>query len=203
MAQEEVIKELPRNQKRIADDLGRNFLIVLGLAFVAEALLRIFPSFLADQTERQWLEWLLVSLVGVSAYLLWNVAIWYARPARADFVKYRPWYRATAARGPVIALIIMMALTNINFNVSIPESQDAGAETSEQAEGQVSTFDFGIDIGGASETVLLVVAFLLGFFSRLAKSVLEKIAEFIFGSVYRETYKDELEAQKDSEEDGD
>lgn len=209
MTEEQEVKELPQNQKKVADTLLRNFLVVLVLAFVAEALLRVFPSFLSGATERRWLEWLLVSLVGVSAYLLWNVAIWYQRPAKADFVKFRPWYRATAARGPVIALVVLLALTNISFQLAVPESQvapteqegTAQTETAEGADAQPSTFDFGIDFGQASETVLLITAFLLGFYSRLAKSTLERIAEFIFGSIYRDTYKAEIRAQEEIQKD--
>ena len=104
--------------KEVADQLSRNFLIVLVLAFVGEILLRLSPSILKDATERVWLEWLLVSLIGVCAYLLWNAAIWHKR-SWADFVAYRPWYRATAARGPIIALVVLIALTNINFQVSL------------------------------------------------------------------------------------
>ena len=202
-------QELPQDQKEVADALMRNFLVVLTVAFVAEVLLRVFPSFLSGAAERQWLEWLLVSLVGVSAYLLWNVAIWYQRPATADFKRFRPWYQATAARGPVIALVVMLALTHISFNVAVPESQGSQSEQETSALGgaaepigeeapPASTFDFGVDFGQASEPVLLIAAFLLGFYSRLAKNVIEKIASFIFGNIFKETYKAEM-AAKDEE----
>jgi len=189
---------LPKKQQEVADKLHRNFLIVLGLAFIGEVLLRLFPSFLKDVAERVWLEWLLVSLIGVCAYLLWNVAIWHSRP-NADYIAFRPWYQATAARGPVIALVVMIALTNINFQVSIPETQDTAGEeiavVMEEGEHDTtpqSTLDFGINFGEASDAVLLVSAFILGFYSRLANDVLGRIARFIFKDIYEETYKQEL-----------
>ena len=190
--------KLPEEQQKTANQLFRNFLIVLVIAFAGEVFLRFSPSFLKDVTERVWLEWLLVSLIGVCAYLLWNVAIWHSRP-NADFVAFRPWYRATAARGPVIALVVMIALTNINFQVSVPATQDtAGEETAvvteegEHGTTPQSTLDFGINFREASDAVLLVSAFILGFYSRLANDVLGRIARFIFKDIYEETYKQEL-----------
>ena len=38
------------------------------------------------------------------------------------------------------------------------------------------------------ESVLLLAAFLIGFFSRLAKALLEEIARFIFGELFEKTY---------------
>ena len=190
--------KLPDEQQKVANQLFRNFLIVLVIAFVGEIYLRLSPSFLKDVTERIWLEWLLISLIGVCAYLIWNVAIWHSR-LNADFIAFRPWYRATAARGPVIALVVMIALTNVNFQVSIPETQDtAGEETVVvTAEGVQDTtpqsmFDFGINFGEASDAVLLVSVFIMGFYSRLANDVLGRIARFIFKDIYEETYKQEL-----------
>ena len=200
--------ELPDNQKIIADQLLRNFLIVFVLAFMGELLLRFSPSFLNDFPERVWFEWLLVSLMGVSAYLLWNIAIWNLRP-HADFVAYRSWYRAAAARGPVIAFVVLIALTNIDFRLSLPASQvseteeaRATVETADQPTEEASTFDLGINFGEASENVLLVSAFILGFYSRLANDVLGRIARFIFKEIYDETYKQEMKKDH-KKEDGD
>jgi hypothetical protein len=175
MSSSQNVQELPEDQSKIADSLLRNLLIVLSLAFAAEVLLRIFPSFLtgADVAERRWLEWLLVSLVGVSSYLVWNVAIWYRKPD-ADFKANRAWYQATAAKGPLVAVVVLLGLTNTSFNVGLG-----------------STLNFGVNFGQASDPVLLVAAFLLGFYSRLALDLLGRIAGYIFGAVYDETYKQE------------
>jgi hypothetical protein len=163
-------QELSRDQREIADRLLRNFLVVIAVAFAAEVLFRVLPSFLGSAAERRWLEWLLVSLVGVCVYLLWNVAVWY-RENKADFKAYRPWYRATAAKGPVVALIVLLALTSTKFQVGVG-----------------STLNVGIDFGQASDTVLLIAAFLLGFYSRLAMNLLGRITGYLFGSAYEETY---------------
>ncbi len=166
------------DQKDAADRLFRNFIIVLAIAFIAEVVMRVNPSLLAGGEERRWLEWLLVSLMGVCTYLLWNIAIWYHREG-ANFIAYRPWYTATAARGPILALVVMVALTSINFQVALPVSEQAGSPT---------TFDFGINFMQATEGVLLVVAFLLGFYSRLAKDILANIARFIFRDIFDRVY---------------
>jgi hypothetical protein len=185
-----------REQMRIGDQLLRNFLIVFVLTFAAEIALRAFPSFLETVPERQWLEWLLVSLLGVCAYLLWNIASWYRKSA-VDFKAFRPWYRATAARGPIIALVVLIALTNISFQVQVPTTQEETTEAvavEADAETEPETpapFSFGIDFQSASESVLLLTAFLIGFFSRLAKTLLEEIARFIFGDLFEKTYSGE------------
>ena len=208
-------------EKKRADRLLRNLLIVLLVAVVAEILLRVFPDFLGGAAQRRWLEWLLVSLVGVCAYLLGNVAFWYHRP-EAKFRAFTPWYRATAARGPIIALAILLALTNISFQAALPAGEEvtgaaAGAGTEEVAsgaeepapeaaveEGQEevaapASFNFGIDFGQASDEVLLVAAFLLGFFSRLQKELLTSIARFIFGDIYDKAYPEEKKQREEQE----
>jgi len=201
-------------EKKRADRLLRNFIIVLLVAVVAEILLRVFPDFLGGAAQRRWLEWLLVSLVGVCAYLLGNVAFWYHRP-EAKFRAFTPWYRATAARGPILALAILLALTNISFQAALPAGEEvtgaaAGAETEEVApeaaveEGQEdvaapASFNFGIDFGQASDEVLLVAAFLLGFFSRLQKELLTSIARFIFGDIYDKAYPEEKKQREEQE----
>ena len=208
-------------EKKRADRLLRNFIIVLLVAVVAEVLLRVFPDFLGGTPQRRWLEWLLVSLVGVCAYLLGNVAFWYHRPD-AKFRAFTPWYRATAARGPIIALAILLALTNISFQAALPAGEEAteaaaGAGTEEVAaeaeepapeaaveEGQEevaapASFSFGIDFGQASDEVLLVAAFLLGFFSRLQKELLTSIARFIFGDIYDKAYPEEKKQREEQE----
>jgi hypothetical protein len=208
---------LDQTERERADELLKNFLTVMILTIVIEAGVRIFLSRTHRADEWRWLEWLLVSLIGVCAYLVWTIATWYHRPD-AQFQAYTPWYRATAIRGPIIALVILLALTNISFRVELPAvqqgevpsvaaTQEGESETAPPApqegesetappaiqEGESetavpATFDFGIDFRRASDEILLVVAFLLGFYSRLAKSLLGRIAHFIFRGVYQETY---------------
>lgn len=180
MTDQTTLKELPREEKKRAERLLRNFLIVFVLAIVAEVALRLTPDILRDMAERRWLEWMVVSLIGICTYLIWNISLWYRRP-EAQFIDYTPWYRATATRGPIIALVILLALTNISFQVDLPASEGAASDA----------FDFGIDFGQASEPVLLITAFLLGFYSRLAKDLLGRIARAIFGQTYDETYGEE------------
>ena len=193
-------KELSKPEKECADRLVRNFLIVLVLAFAAEVAMRVFPDFLRDAAgQRQWLEWLLVSLIGVCTYLIWRIAYWYRRPD-AQFISYRHWYRATAAKGPIVALVILMALTNISFQAELPTGEEAAElPTGEEATEAPAAFDFGIDFGQADESVLLVVAFLLGFYSRLAHDLLEKIAAFIFPGAYKKAYEEPEEPPKEEE----
>ncbi|MCK4829098.1 hypothetical protein KA005_75945, partial [bacterium] len=64
----------------LANRLFRTFTIILLMALLGEIIIRATPEFLEGVKERRWLEWLLVSIVGVSAYLLWNAATWVKSP---------------------------------------------------------------------------------------------------------------------------
>ena len=60
-----------------------------------------------------------------------------------------------------------------------------------------STFNFGIDFMNASESVLLMAAFIIGFFSKLAQALLKQIARFIFGNLFDKTYERDILINKD------
>ena len=193
----------------IAKQLFQTFTIVVVIAFLGEVLLRATPSFMEGFKEKRWLEWLLVSIVGVSTYLLWNISTWVKSP-KADFEKYRLWYFSTAIKGPMVALVVMLGLTHLNFQVQIPLPATQEVVTSESVEDEqgseenqiqpteTRTLDFGINFAEASETVLLVVAFLLGFYNRLAKEVLNSFARYIFKDAYKKAYAKEENVRQDT-----
>jgi hypothetical protein len=214
MAQKSAVVPLEQDERKRAHVLLGVFLGILVAAVVAEVVVRAIPNPLDGAGQRRWLEWLLVSLIGVCAYLVGNVAYWYHKGG--NFIAFTPWYCAAAARGPVIALAILLALTNISFTAALPAREEtaevaAGAGTepaAAEAEGAApetvveegpeeaaapDTFSFGIDFREASDEVLLVVAFLLGFFSKLEKELLFRIASFIFGDVFDTAYPEEQE----------
>jgi cell division protein FtsB len=195
-------------------------LAVLLVAIIGEVLMHLFPLFLHGVKERQWLEWLLVALIGDCAYLIWAIGFWYQRPKEAEFRKYTPWYLTTVAKGPIVALVILLTLTNINFQAQLPAPQSSPAAETEvetPPEEETDLFDVeeaeevteetettagqnplsvGVDFSQAKEEVLLIAAFLLGFYNRLARDILDSIARAIFPKAWKEAHGKEDEARE-------
>ena len=74
---------------------------------------------------------------------------------------------------------------------TLEEAPEAVSVETEAETEPPAPLSFGIDFHSASESVLLLTAFLIGFFSRLAKTLLEEIARFIFGDLFDKTYSGE------------
>jgi len=115
---------------------------------------------------RQWLDWWLWALIGVSAYLLIEDARYYREipTGRADFLGETLWYWAQFLTGPVIAFIILLVFTQIDVSL-------LGETIS------INTTKFIPDL-------LFVPAFLLGFYSRVARHVLNNIMKSAFRSAW-------------------
>lgn len=119
----------------------------------------------------QWLDWFLASLAGVLLYILTNIAYHYQKSIRyykydtgqePNFIAFTPWYISTIVKAPVIAFVVLIFLTNLNIEI-------AGL-----------TLNFS-DLNAA---LLLVIAFVLGFYSRVARKQLDQIVKTIFNKAY-------------------
>lgn len=127
-------------------------------------------------TSNQWLDWILVSLIGVLLYLLTTASRWYRtlltaqetnlqeqkEEERAMFVEMTPWYITTLIKGPFIVLVIIIFLTNVSLDIS----------------------GLTVDFTQLSPEALLVVAFVLGFYSRVAREQLNMIVKTLFSKAY-------------------
>jgi hypothetical protein len=127
----------------------------------------------------KYLTWLFAALVGSSAYLIWNVGFWYQRirasdkNKRADFKKYKLWYTSTLLRAPVLAVVLLWILTNLKIDLGGTQAGNGGV-------------DVGVTINfhELPEIVLLGVAFILGYYGRVAQEQLNIITKAIFPRAY-------------------
>jgi len=115
-----------------------------------------------QQPPLQWLDWLLISLCGVLLYLLASAAYYRVR-GNTRFSDFAWWYVATIVKGPIVAFIILLFLTQVSVDIT----------------------GLSIDLTKPdTATVLLVVAFILGFYSRVAREQLNQIVKALFPKAY-------------------
>lgn len=133
------------------------------------------------------LDWALWSLAGTLLYLLTEVSTYYQKlgkqPAdKADdnsFIFYTPWYLSTLIRGPVISVVILFFLNAANLNLT-----GAGAGGTE------GTSAFSFNFSQLDHTVTLFFAFVLGFYSRVSREVLDGIMKSLFPTAWANAYED-------------
>ena len=109
----------------------------------------------------QWLDWFLASVLGVLTYMMIPVYEWY-RSDKAMFIEYTPWYISTPLKAPVLAFVVLIFLTNLDIKI-------AGLE---------------LDFTQLNAPLLLMIAFVLGFFSRVTREQLNQIVKSIFSKAY-------------------
>lgn len=198
-----------------------------------------FFKSMSDANQRL-LEWLLASTSGTFLYLLWEATTRYRLvpsvpetvqdvPANADdnqkkaieeqkkaqldadYIGWTPWYVLNAIRGPIIVMVVMLALTNVSLATSLvpqssipptssaPGEAQATATPAPSGEGEATPaapaetaeeqpLSIVVDMSKAPQEVLLIIAFILGMYNRLSVALLESIAERIFGQVWRKAY---------------
>lgn len=120
--------------------------------------------------SRQWADWLLWSLIGMAAYLLIETARHLRNVAHGegDFVAETSWYWTQLATGPLIAFVILLLFVHINVDLL------TGDETALE-----------VNLHKYPSDLLIVPAFLLGFYSRVTREVLDQIMRRIFGAAWR------------------
>jgi hypothetical protein len=109
----------------------------------------------------QWLDWLAASFVGVLIYILAQAAYWHQKED-SDFITYTPWYISTAVKAPVVAFAIMLFLNNVSAEVS----------------------GLSINFSELEPAGLLAIAFVLGFYGRVAREQLNQLVKALFGKAY-------------------
>jgi hypothetical protein len=124
---------------------------------------------------RQWTDWLLWSLIGMTAYLLLEVArhLRNVPNGEGDFLGETSWYWTQLSTGPLIAFVILLLFVHIDVNLL----------TGDEAALEVNLREYPLDL-------LLVPAFLLGFYSRVARELLDQLTRKIFGGAWRAAYGD-------------
>ena len=108
-----------------------------------------------DTSFWRWIELAYWSLFGVILYIMTEIYTYYPYGA---YIEKTPWYFVTAIRGPIISLLISFFLTSVEAGIS------------------------GIEIGfnKARIELLIFIAAVLGFFSRVAREQLNILVEKVF-----------------------
>lgn len=119
---------------------------------------------------QQWVDWLLWALIGMAASLLVEVARHLREVAKGegDFLSETSWYWTQLATGPLIAFVILLLFVHIDVDLL----------TGDEAALEVNLREYPTDL-------LLVPAFLLGFYSRVARELLDQIMRKIFAGAWR------------------
>jgi len=122
---------------------------------------------------RQWADWLLWTLVGLAAYLLTEVASNLRKvvDGEGNFLGETTWYWTQLAIGPLVAFVILLLFVHIDIDLL----------TGDEAAVEVNLREYPSDL-------LIVPAFLLGFYSRVAREVLDQLMRRIFGAAWRATH---------------
>jgi len=222
-----------------------------------------------SDTNKQLFDWLVASATGTFLYLLMEAARAYRlidnaptvvevpphlegadkkkfeadKKAQEDasFLASTPWYFLNCVRGPIIAIVVMLALTSVSLSTSfgagetgpsdVPAQEEAAPVVTEQAsdagesealetavptaagdleasetatmETETSTsktsddassaapVSFEVDLSKASEEILLVVAFILGMYSRVGVAALESIGSSLFQGIWKRAFPDD------------
>jgi hypothetical protein len=113
-----------------------------------------------------YLVWLFASWAGISIYLLSTAANRYRKipdDPDTDFIRYVFWYIMNFVRAPLLAMIILWILTNININLGPDGSPGAVA-----------------DFSKLPPIVLIGIAFILGMYARVSQKQMDIITKAIF-----------------------
>lgn len=123
---------------------------------------------------RQWFDWLLWAMVGVTAYLLIEIArnLRKVTQGEGDFLGETSWYWTQLITGPLIAFVILLLFTHMDFDLLTGEES--------------STIE--VNLRGYPIDLLIVPAFLLGFYCRVTRELLDQITRAIFRGAWRAAY---------------
>lgn len=161
------------NEGRSLDSIARVLSITpeevaLGFAtieVVPDQVLRIPTS-----GPRLWIDWILWGLIGVSAYLLIEIARYFREipTGKGDFINETPWYLTQLVTGPLIAFVALAILMRIDFAI-LGQGEDAALS---------------VNLSQLPYDVIFGIAFLLGYFSRVARKLIGLITQSLFRSAW-------------------
>lgn len=142
-----------------------------------------------DGISKRATDWLLFSTAGTIIYLLTQVAT--NIPAirslgskkDPSFVEYSTWYWATLVKGPFIAVIILLFFYAAEFKLT----------------GEDGSLGLSFDFSELDHRATVLLAGVLGFYSRVARSVLDNIMKSLFSKAWAEAH-EEFEISPDKVE---
>ncbi len=124
------------------------------------------------------LDWTLWGLIGTFIYLLTEVTSHYRdikrdAPKDSSFLAYTPWYVSTLLKGPFTVLVIMLFINAANLNL-----------TGDTSDNPAIAFTF----SKLDHRVTVAIAFVLGFYSRVGRSVLDNVVKSLFPKAWAEAH---------------
>ncbi|HSF83315.1 MAG TPA: hypothetical protein VLA49_18910 [Anaerolineales bacterium] len=168
--------------------LVASFLFFLSLHFwILQPPTALFPLIWTSvnsksATIQRALDWGLWGVFGTCVFILTEITKYYRdieKSSRlgakkqeypAAFIEYTPWYITTFIRGPFIALVIMLFFNAANLNLNSADQQPA------------IMFNF-TDL---DHRATLLLAFVLGYYHRVARNVLDGIMRRLFARAWAE-----------------
>lgn len=177
------------NKKKNEDDQKKRALILflmltavfLGCLVFLMGIQYEWWKWVQDLTKEQYesfepLTWMLASLIGASLYLMGQIATYFPKinekpdpDNQNDFVRSTYWYASTLFRAPVLTVVIMWLLTHLSVGVG-------GDVDSTPAE----DLGLSLDFSKFPDIVNLGIAFILGFYGRVARKQLDILAKYLF-----------------------
>jgi hypothetical protein len=124
------------------------------------------------------LDWTLWGLIGTFVYLLTEVTVHYRdierdAPKNFSFLAFTPWYVSTLLKGPFTVLVIMLFFNAANLNLTGTNSNNPAI-----------AFTF----SKLDHRVTVAIAFVLGFYSRVGRSVLDNVVKSLFPKAWAESH---------------
>lgn len=124
------------------------------------------------------LDWTLWGTIGTFIYLLTEITYHYRdieknAPQNNSFLAFTPWYVSTLLKGPFTVLVIMLFFNAANLQLTGTNGTDSAiAFTFSQLDHRVS----------------VAIAFVLGFYSRVGRSVLDNVVKSLLPKAWAEAH---------------
>lgn len=130
------------------------------------------------------LDWMLWSLSGTLIYLLFEIGHYYQTIGEKaqkgswppSYIEYTPWYLITLIKGPAIAVVILFFFNSASLTLT----GTSGTEGT----------GFNFNFSQLDHSVTLLLAFVLGFYSRVARHVLDGIVKTLFSKAWAEAHEE-------------
>lgn len=133
-----------------------------------------------DGLSKRATDWLLFSTAGTLIYLLTQIATnvpaikSLAEKKEPSFVEYSTWYWTTLVKGPFIAVIILLFFYSAEFKLT----------------GEEGSLGLSFDFSELDHRATVLLAGVLGFYSRVARSVLDNIMKSLFSKAWAEAHEE-------------
>jgi len=121
-------------------------------------------------------DWTLWGLIGTFIYLLTEITSHYRKieknaPRKHSFLDFTPWYVSTLLKSPFIVLVIMLFFNAANLKLTGTDNSNGAISF------QFSELDHRVSV---------TVAFVLGYYSRVGRSVLDNIVKSLLPKAWAE-----------------